>query len=118
MKNKNNTPSNINNFKEIEAEIVEPNTPLSPKKHVFNPKGAAQTDNGTPMSQKQKISRAAIDFNNYNGKKIILNSNQNGVAQSQIMPQQAMNDQEGGMRPQSFNNGASQDPSEAYEDQR
>ena len=52
MKNKNNTPSNINNFKEIEAEIVEPNTPLSPKKHVFNPKGAAQADNGTPMSQK------------------------------------------------------------------
>ena len=52
MKNKNNTPSNINNFKEIEAEIVEPNTPLSPKKHVFNPKMAAQTDNGTPMSQK------------------------------------------------------------------
>ena len=41
MKNKNNTPSNINNFKEIEAEIVEPNTPLSPKKHVFNPKMAA-----------------------------------------------------------------------------
>ena len=52
MKNKNNTPSNINNFKEIEAEIVEPNTPLSPKKHVFNPKGAMQAENSTPMSQK------------------------------------------------------------------
>ena len=34
------------------------------------------------------------------------------------MPQQAMNDQEGGMRPQPFNNGAAQDPSEAYDDQR
>ena len=52
MKNKNNTPSNINNFKEIEAEIVELNTLLSPKKHVFNPKGAMQAENSTPMSQK------------------------------------------------------------------
>ena len=40
------------------------------------------------------------------------------VAQSQIMPQQAMNDQEGVMRSQAYNNGAAQDPSEAYEDQR
>ena len=68
MKNKTSTPSNINNFKEIEAEIVEPNTPLSPKKHVYNPKGGMQADAGTPMSKKQKISRAAIDFN---GKKVI-----------------------------------------------
>ena len=50
MKNKTSTPSNINNFKEIEAEIVEPNTPLSPKKHVYNPKGAMQAETGTPMS--------------------------------------------------------------------
>ena len=112
MKNKTSTPSNINNFKEIEAEIAEPNTPLSPKKHVYNPKAGMQTETGTPMSQKQKISRAAIDFN---GKKVI-GSNQNAVAQSQVL-----NEQESLLRgTQTYNNAPNQaaPEGESYEEQR